>query len=89
MAKGVKTGGRTKGSTNKITKSFKELLHATYQALESTPGKSMKEWALNNQTEFYRIASKLIPTELQHSGEIQQLIISKTVINKPRNDSNS
>ena len=60
---GKKTGGRQKGSVNKFTKSFKDLVSTTAQQFEEE-GNGMKQWAEENRTEFYKIASKLIPTEV-------------------------
>jgi hypothetical protein len=81
MAKGIKTGGRQKGSVNKLTSSFKELVQATYESLEAD-GNGMLQWANDNKTEFYKIASKLIPTEMAVKAEITQIEISKTVLSK-------
>lgn len=65
----IKKGGKKKGTPNKLTSSFKELVRSTYEQMEEE-GKGMLQWAQENPTEFYKIASKLIPTELQHSGDM-------------------
>ena len=65
--KGIKTGGREKGTPNKFTKTFKELLARTINELE-LEGPTFMDWAKENPTEFYKIAARLIPTEL--TGEI-------------------
>ena len=62
---GKKFGGRVKGTPNKLTTSFKELVAKTYQDLEDKQGKGMLKWAIENETDFYKIASKLIPAEMQ------------------------
>lgn len=66
-----KTGGRQKGSENKVTKQFKDLLTEAYLALEDNSDKKEGEvqtgilvWAKENPTDFYRICSKLIPLQL-------------------------
>ncbi len=56
-----KTGGRQKGSVNKITASFKEAVLKAYDGIGGTD--QFIEWAKLNQTEFYKIASKLIPIQ--------------------------
>lgn len=76
-----KVGGRAKGTPNKLTRSFKELVQATYEQLEKD-GKGMLEWAQSNRTDFYKIASKLIPTEMAVKAEVTQIEIAKTVISK-------
>ncbi len=62
MAKGVKTGGRKAGTPNKISLSVKESVLKTFVAIGGD--KTMAQWAKENQTEFYKIFSKLLPTEV-------------------------
>lgn len=76
---GEKTGGRQKGTPNKLTSSFKELVQKTFQRLEDE-GNGMYEWALTNKTDFYKISSKLIPTEMAIKADITQIEIEKTII---------
>jgi len=58
--------GRKLGSRNKITIAFKE---ATMRAFNSIGGDAaFAKWAKKNQTEFYKIAARLIPTEMNVSG---------------------
>lgn len=57
-----KTGGRQKGSVNKLTKTFKQAVLTAYEGIGGD--QNFTEWARNNQTEYYKIASKLIPTEV-------------------------
>jgi hypothetical protein len=64
MAKGIKTGGRVKGSANRVGQSMKETVMNTLEWLQTQPRSNMREWAVENPTEFYKIASKLIPTEV-------------------------
>ena len=79
--KGEKTGGRVKGTPNKLTRSFKELVQSTYETLEEN-GEGMLKWAQANKTDFYKIASKLIPTEMAVKAEITEIEIRETVIFK-------
>lgn len=79
-----KTGGRQKGSPNKITKAFKDILTDTIHALEDNSDKGedeahtgLLEFAKNNPKEFYRIASKLVPQEMV--GELTGEVIIKVV----------
>lgn len=64
--------GKPKGAKNKVTKTFKELLQNAVDALQDDPKANMVKWAKENPTEFYRIAAKLIPTEVNANidGEI-------------------
>lgn len=74
-----KTGGREKGTTNKITKAFKDILTETIHALEDNsknkeedPKTGLLAFAKKNPKEFYRIASKLVPQEMaaELTGEV-------------------
>jgi hypothetical protein len=62
MAKGKKTGGRTKGTPNKITRSVREAVLQSFIDLGGS--EALTAWAMSNQTEFYKIAARLIPTEI-------------------------
>lgn len=77
----TKYGGRQKGGVNKLTRSFKELVQSTYETLEEN-GEGMLKWAQANKTDFYKIASKLIPTEMAVKAEITEIEIRETVIIK-------
>lgn len=79
-----KTGGRAKGSQNKITKAFKEILIETIHALEDNsdkkeddPKTGLMAFAEKHPKEFYRIASKLVPQEMV--GELTGEVIIKVV----------
>ena len=62
-----KTGGKVKGTQNKLTKTFKELLTDAIESLQKDKSANLKSWAKENPTEFYKIAAKLIPTEINAS----------------------
>jgi len=62
MATRQKTGGRAKGTPNKLTTSAKENIACVFVRLGGY--EAMTDWARDNQTEFYKIYSKLIPVEL-------------------------
>lgn len=59
-------GGRQKGVPNKHTREFKELLQQTMMELQEDKRANLLTWAKENTTEFYKIASKLIPTEMKN-----------------------
>lgn len=68
---GANTGnrgkGRPKGSLNKTTASIKQALT---EAFEMTGGvKSLVKWANQNETEFYRLWSKLVPQDVTVAGQ--------------------
>ena len=59
--------GRPKGSLNEITRTFKDGLTEAYNELQKDPNTSLIGWGKKNLNAFYLIASKLIPTEINHS----------------------
>jgi len=73
-----KTGGRRKGSVNHFTRSVREVMADTFDQLQIVPGVNLLDWATENPTEFYKLAAKLIPlqveTETKEPGVIIQII---------------
>lgn len=55
--------GRPPGTPNKITRSVKDTILEVFAGMGGK--KAMIEWGLENKTEFYRIYSKLLPTEVK------------------------
>lgn len=54
--------GRKKGTPNKVTASVKEAFLLAHQGIGGS--RALTEWARDNQTEFYKLLSRLIPTEV-------------------------
>jgi hypothetical protein len=75
MAKGRKTGGRQKGTPNKLSASFRQSVLEAFEELGGTG--HLVAWARKNPTEYYRIAARLIPTELV--GNEHQPVAMKVV----------
>ena len=69
MAKGKKTGGRTKGAVNHFTRSVREVITDAFHEMQLKPGVNMLEWGERNPTEFYRLASKLIPLQVANDPD--------------------
>lgn len=67
-----KTGGREKGTPNKVTGTVKENMLAVFNRLGGTA--QMAQWAVENQTEFYKLYARLIPADInqktEHSGTV-------------------
>lgn len=61
----VKTGGKVKGSQNKLTKTVKEVFTAVFSELQKDPQAKLSEWGKKNPTDFYKLASKLIPAAVE------------------------
>lgn len=64
MARGKKTGGRVAGTPNVVTRSVREHFAHAFHLLQQDDTANLHQWAKTNPTEFYRLASKLIPVQL-------------------------
>lgn len=67
------SGGRPTGVQNKITRTVKETVLAVFNSLQSDPKACLEAWAKNETTEFYKIAAKLIPTEVNAQVVVKKL----------------
>lgn len=74
--KGKKTGGRVKGvSINETTKQFRtvrEVVLNTFLNREQSPETSLAAFAEEYPKEFYTIAAKLIPNEVNATVEVHK-----------------
>ncbi len=66
--------GKPKGAVNKTTKLVKEVFSETFNYLQTDKDAikkkaNLKSWAKDNPTEFYKIASKLIPVQLANDPD--------------------
>lgn len=68
-----KTGGRTKETPNKLTKTVKELVLDVFNKVQDHPKANLYNFAIDNPKDFYVIASKLIPSEVD--AKVQQSVI--------------
>ena len=73
--KGQKTGGRQVGTPNKVTAIFKDAVRTVYEDIGGHA--AFAAWAKENPTEFYRIAARLIPTEMVTEGTSINVIINR------------
>lgn len=64
MPQGAKYGGREKGTPNKVTRSVREAFERAFTLLQDDDKVKLEAWAKTNPTEFYKIASKLIPANV-------------------------
>ncbi len=78
-----KTGGRQPGTPNRLTGAFREAVLHVYNGLGGH--KAFLEWALQNPTEYYRIAARLIPVELRSEEDrtVTVIIAPPPPINAP------
>ena len=79
-----KTGGRQKGTPNKASAAIREAMLAVFEALQARAGGNnahMLKWAEANSTDFYKLASKLLP--LQITGEDSAPILTRIELVAP------
>ncbi len=71
--------GRKEGSVNKLTKTVKERVLEVFNELQEDPTANMLSWAKEEPTEFYKIAAKLIPADINAKveGKIIEVIVPK------------
>jgi len=72
--------GKPKGALNKFTKTVKERVLDTFNELQEDKKANLLAWSKENTTEFYKIAAKLIPTEI--AGNLETTINIK-ILKKP------
>lgn len=65
-----KKGGRQKGSLNAVNKTVKETVLAVFNDLQADPKVNLLEFGKKYPKEFYQIAAKLIPTEVNANVEV-------------------
>jgi hypothetical protein len=68
--KGEKRPNQGKRGAGKLTATVKSVFEDTFKQLQKDPKKphALAKWAEAEPTEFYKLAAKLIPTELK--GEL-------------------
>jgi hypothetical protein len=75
MAKFEKgNAGKAKGTLNKLTKTVKERVLEVFNELQEDKAANLLSWAKNEPTEFYKIAAKLIPHDI--NAKIEGKIIT-------------
>lgn len=73
MAKGRKTGGRKKGTPNKMTANAREAIGQAFEAAGGVA--AFGKWARTNQTDFYtRVFPRILPKEVELSGNPEKPI---------------
>lgn len=68
-----KTGGRQTGVPNLLTAQFREAVQYAYNDIGGH--EAFSQWARENPGEFYRIAARLIPTEVREKSEDNRVMV--------------
>ena len=63
--------GREPGSQNRLTKTVKETVLQVFNEIQEDPKVKLLQFAKDYPRDFYNIAAKLIPTEVQAKVEGQ------------------
>lgn len=69
MAKGIKTGGRKKGSKNKMSADVRQSVLDTYAAIGGD--KFFAEWAKQKPSDFFQIYAKLLPKDVNVDATVR------------------
>jgi hypothetical protein len=69
--------GKPKGAVNKSTKLVKEVFADVFTEFQSDPKANLKAWGKENLTEFYKLAARLIPTEVEGESTLKIVVTSK------------
>jgi hypothetical protein len=72
--------GKPKGALNKLTRTVRDKVFDTFNELQEDDNANLLTWAKENPSDFYKIASKLIPVEL--NANIESNVITVIPPNK-------
>lgn len=77
--------GRPKGVPNKITTSIKAAFKEAFDEMGGAP--ALVKWGAENPTEFYKLVTKLIPTEITGpDGSAPVWVINAPAVDKDAKD---
>ena len=81
---GNKNSGRKKGSKDKLPQTVKETYVRAFHELQKKAENktTLVNWARANPTEFYKLATKLIPTEVEGKLDVAVRAIKVTIDDK-------
>jgi|CXWL01.1.fsa_nt_gi hypothetical protein len=81
---GPRLGGREKGASNKSTRGVKDNILDVFERIGGV--KNFAEWAMENQTEFYRHYAKILPLQVNVGGQLDNPItVVKRIIVQSEN----
>ena len=73
-----KVGGRQPGSQNELTKTVKETVLKVFNDLQNDPKVNLEAFGKKYPRDFYQIAARLIPTEINAKINKVKLEIVRT-----------
>jgi hypothetical protein len=78
MATRAKTGGRQKGTPNKLGSTAKENIANVFTRLGGI--QAMVKWAEANPTQFYQLYGKLLPLQAEVTGEGGGPVVTQVIL---------
>lgn len=72
---GERRGGRKAGTPNKLTRTVKQAFEEAFNAMQEKPGVKLGDWGKDNPTEFYKLAARLIPAEIDAKVTTQETAV--------------
>ncbi len=73
----LKSGGRVRGTPNRINVAFREAVQIVYEGLGGHV--AFLQWAKDNPSEYYKIAARLIPGEMrEHPSSRVTIIVDRS-----------
>ena len=83
MAKGKKTGGRQKGTPNRLTGALKDMI---LQALSNVGGTAyLEEQAAKNPNAFMQLVGRVLPLQVKEDGTDPVVPAPVTHVHEPGN----
>ena len=73
--KGQQGLGRPPGTPNKLTTTIREAVLDAFNELQNDPQVKLVVWGKKNPTEFYQIAARLIPTEINATLQKRTIVV--------------
>lgn len=70
--------GRPKGIPNKLSRTVRETVLEVFNKLQDDPANNLEAFAINEPVEFYRIAAKLIPTEV--NAKVEGMVFNFNIV---------
>jgi hypothetical protein len=75
MAKGMKTGGRQKGTPNKVTADVRAAILAAFDKVGGIEYLAVQ--AHDNPAAFMTLLGKVLPTQVNHTGEVSHRYVMR------------
>lgn len=73
FVKGDPRAGRPKGTPNKTTMAAREAFQHAFDQIGGP--EALGKWAMDNQTEFYKLYGRLIPVDVNAKGDVNGKLV--------------